>query len=478
MTDSLKRETAKGFIWSAIERFSVQGLQFLLGLILARLLLPTDYGLVGMLAIFLAISQSFIDSGFSSAFIQKKDRTEEDFSTTFFFNIGVGLFFYLLLFLCAPLIANFYKTPELILLTKVIGINVFITSLAVVQRAKFTIRLDFKTQAKASLVSVLIGGCMGIAMAYKGFGVWAIVIQSILQNGINTLLLWVLSKWIPMAVFSKKSFKSLFSFGSKLLGAGLLDTFFRNIYLLVIGKLFNAAELGFYTRAEQFQKMPSENITGIIQRVTFPVLSSIQDDDEKLLKAYRSFIRISVFIVFPLMIGLALVAGPLIFLLLTEKWMPVVPLLQLLCVAGMLYPVHAINLNILNVKGRSDLFLRLEVIKKSVFTVILLITIPIGIKALVIGQIFISFIGFFINTYYSGKIINYGAWKQFKDMLPTTIITLIMALTIWLAVIPFDNAAVKLLVGVVTGAVSYILCAIIGNLKELNEIISVFKKKI
>jgi len=470
LTNNLKQETAKGFLWSAVERFSVQGLQFLMGLVLARLLLPSDYGLVGMLAIFLAISQTFVDSGFSSALIQKKERTETDYSTAFFFNIGVGLFFYLILFFSAPFIADFYDTPELTSLTKVIGINVFITSLAVVQVAKLTIKLDFKTQAKASFISVFIGGCVGITMAYKGYGVWALVVQSLLRNGLNTLFLWFLSKWMPKAVFSKSSFKELFSFGSKLLGAGLLNTIFQNIYLLVIGKLFNARELGFYTRAQQFKKMPSENITNIIQRVTFPVLSSIQDDDEKLIKAYRSFIRLSAFIVFPLMIGLAVVAEPLIRLVLTEKWMPTVPLLQLLCIGSALYPVHAINLNILNVKGRSDLFLKLEIIKKILITIAILITFSFGVKAMVIGQIFTSFIAFFINTHYSGKMINYGAWKQIKDIIPIVLITLIMALCIWTSMLIANNDVLKLFIGIGVGSILYILSAKFGKFEELNEI--------
>jgi len=473
--NDLKQKTAKGFLWSAIERFSVQGLQFLMGLVLARLLLPSDYGLVGMLIIFLAISQTLIDSGFSSALIQKKNRNETDYSTAFFFNIGVGLFFYLILFFCAPLIANFYDTPELSSLTKVIGINVFITSLAIVQRAKLTIKLDFKTQAKASFVSVFIGGCVGIAMAYKGYGVWALVIQSLLRNGLNTLFLWLLSKWVPNGGFSKTSFKELFSFGSKLLGAGLLDTIYRNIYLIIIGKIFRAGELGFYTRAKQFQQLPSQNITGIIQRVTFPVLSSIQDDDERLLNAYRTFIKLSVFVVFPLMIGLAIVAEPLIRLILTEKWMPTVPLLQLLCIPGMIYPVHVINLNILNVKGRSDLFLKLEIIKKILVTIVILITFSFGVKAMVIGQIFTSFIAFFINTHYSGKMINYGTWKQIKDIMPIALITLLMAFGIWGSMLIVNNDAAKLLIGIMSGILVYTVSAKIGKFNELNEIVNLFK---
>ena len=477
MANNLKHETVKGFLWSALERFSVQGLQFLMGLVLARLLLPSDYGLVGMLAIFLAISQTFVDSGFSSALIQKKDRTDTDYSTAFFFNIGVGLFFYLILFFTAPLIADFYNTPELNSLTKVIGINVFITSLAVVQRAKLTIKLDFKTQAKASFTSVFIGGSVGIAMAYKGYGVWALVIQSLLQNGLNTLFLWILSKWMPRVIFSKVSFKELFSFGSKLLGAGLLDTIYGNIYLIIIGKLFSARELGFYTRAQQFQKIPSQNITGIIQRVTFPVLSSIQDDDARLIAGFRSFLRMSVFVIFPMMIGLAVMSESLVRLLLTEKWLPAVPLLQLLCFAGMLYPVHAINLNILNVKGRSDLFLKLEIIKKVIITVVILITFSFGVKALVIGQIFTSFLAFFINTYYSGKIVSYGTWSQMKDTMPVLLISLIMGGGIWGAMLLVKGDVLKLVIGILAGIIIYGVSAQIGKFGEINEIKHLIMKK-
>jgi O-antigen/teichoic acid export membrane protein len=472
----LKKRTVKGLVWSAIEYFSVQGAQFILGLILARLLLPADYGLIGMLTIFIAISQTFVDSGFSSALIQKKERTETDYSTVFFFNIGVGLFFYMVLFFIAQLIAVFYKTPELDLLTKVIGLNIFISSLAVVQRAKLSINLDFKTQAKASLISVLIGGFVGIIMAFNGYGVWALVTQTLLRNSFNTLLLWLFSKWKPKAVFSKTSFNTLFNFGSKLLGAGLLDTIYRNSYLIIIGKIFNATELGFYTRAQQFQQLPSGNVTGIIQRVTFPVLSSLQNDSEKLFKAYRSFIKLSVFLIFPLMIGLAVISEPLIRLLLTEKWMPTVPLLQLLCLAGILYPVHALNLNILNVKGRSDLFLKLEIIKKIVITVAILVTFSFGVKAMVVGQVFTSIIAFFINTHYSGKLVKYGTWSQIKDMLPIGIITIVMAVSVWGAMLIVGNDILKLLVGITSGIIVYISAAFIGKFEELKQITSIVLK--
>ncbi len=475
---SLKNKTAKGFLWSAAERFSAQGLQFLMGIILARLLTPADYGLVGMLAIFLAISQTFVDGGFADALIQKKDRTEVDYSTIFFFNIGIGIVFYFILFLIAPFIADFYNTPKLTLLTKVISLNIIINSFALVQRAKLTIELDFKTQTKASFTSIFVAGCIGILMAYKGYGVWALVIQVLIRNGLNTIILWLVSKWLPQFVFSKDSFIKLFYFGSRLLAARLIDTAFDNIYLIVIGKLFSARNLGYYTRAQQFQRFPSQNLSSIIQRVSFPVLSSIQDEEERLSRVFRSLIKLSIFIVFPLMIGLIVVAEPLIRLILTEKWLPLVPILQLLSITGMLYPVHSINLDILNVKGRSDLFLKLEIVKKVLIVVVILITFSFGLKALVLGQVFTSFIALFINTYYTGRLIHYGVWEQIKDMLPILFISLLMGIGVYgiISIIQYD--ALKLFVGITTGIIIYIMSAKAGGFSELNEVKSFINNEI
>ena len=477
MGESLKQQTVKGVLWSAIERFSVQGLQFILGVVLARILMPSDYGLVGMLTIFIAISQTIVDSGFSSALIQKKDRNEVDYSTAFYFNIVVGLVLYFILFFSAPLIARFYDTPQLEGLTKVIGINVFISSLAIVQRAKLTIKLDFKTQARASLSSVAIGGIIGITMAYNGFGVWSLVVQSIVRNGLNTFLLWIFSKWMPKEKFSKDSFKGMFSFGSKLLGAGLLNTVFSNVYLLIIGKLFSASDLGYYTRAKQFKNFPSQNITSIIQRVTYPVLSQIQDEEERLKKTYRKFIRLSAYIVFPLMVGLALVAKPLMLVVLTEKWLPAAPFLQILSVAGLLFPIHAINLNILNVKGRSDLFLKLEIIKKIVITITILITFSFGLKALVFGQIFTSIVSFFINTHYSGKLIDYGTKKQLKDLIQIAALCLPMAVAVFIIVYFVNNELLQLLLSIPAGAILYIGLSKVMKVPEFTELISIFRNR-
>jgi O-antigen/teichoic acid export membrane protein len=481
MKKSLKQKTVSGVIWSSVERFSVQGVQFVMGIIMARLLLPSDYGLIGMLAIFLAISQSFIDSGFSNALIRKLNRTEEDFSTVFYFNIVVGLFFYFLLFFTSPYIASFYHAPLLASLTKVVALNILINSLTIVQRAKFTINVDFKTQMKASLLAVVISGIIGIGLACQGFGVWALAVQSVVNSGINMLMLWIYSRWIPIRVFSIASFKEMFSYGSKLLISGLLDTTYKNIYTLVIGKKFPSADLGYYTRADQFSQFPSSNMTGILQRVTFPVLSSIQNDGNRLKETYRKFLRLSAFVIFPMMIGLSAVADPFIRLILTDKWSGVILLLQILCLSRMWYPIHAINLNLLQVKGRSDLFLRLEIIKKIIGVSILCITLSKGVTAMCIGMVFSSLIAVIINTYYTGKLINIGYFKQMKDLLPILSYSLSMGLIIKGVTLCIHSNALSLLAGILTGILYYFTISFITKSPELQEIRSLItdsRKKI
>lgn len=478
MSDSLKNKTVKGTVWSSLERLSVQGIQFVVMIIMARILTPTDYGLIGMLAIFIAVSQSLIDSGFSQALIRKQDRSEIDNSTVFYFNIGVGSVLYFLLFFSAPLIARFYKEPQLILITRVIGLSLVFNSLAVVQRALLTINLDFKTQAKASFVGAVISGALGITMASIGFGVWAIVWQQITNLAIVSLLLWILSKWKPIWVYSWKSFKELFGFGSKLLVSGLLDTIFRNIYLIVIGKFFKASDLGYYTRAQQFTDFASSNISGIFQRVTYPVLCTIQDDDIRLCDVYRRLLKTSAFIIFPLMMGLAAVAKPMVISFLTEKWIYSAVLIQTLCFSQMWYPVHSINLNLLQVKGRSDLFLKLEIIKKLITVIILFITLPLGLIPMCLGMIVTSIISLIINTHYTGKLINLGFFKQMIDLLPSLLLSIITGITVYFTVtyIPMESW-VALCVGVVEGCLLYTGLAKIFKFSEFSELLSIIKRK-
>lgn len=477
MSDSLKSKTVKGVVWSSIERFSTQGVQFLIMIIMARLLTPKDYGLIGMLAIFLAVAQSLIDSGFSQALIRKQDRTDVDNSTVFYFNIVVSSALYLILFIAAPFVADFYNQPELTSVMRVVCLGVILNSLAVVQRALLTVRIDFKTQAKASLSAAVISGCIGIVLAYCGFGVWSLVVQQLLNLSVNTLLLWIFSKWRPIAVFSWKSFHELFAFGSKLLASGLLDTLYRNIYPIVIGKLFSASSLGHYTRAHQFSEFPSSNVTGIIQRVTYPILCGIQDETERLEAVYRKFLKLSAFIIFPLMIGMSAVARPFIDIVLGKQWGFCGQLLQIICFAMMWYPIHAINLNLLQVKGRSDLFLRLEIIKKILGITVLCITAPFGLVVMCYGQIFNSIVALVINTYYTGKLINVGFIRQMKDLLPTILLSLTMFGAILLVNGFIEANIYRLIIGVLVGVIVYASGSYIFKFKELQTLFSLIRRK-
>lgn len=427
----LQNKTTSGLKWSAIERLATQAVQLIIMLFLARMLGPHVFGLIGMLAVFIAVSQVFVDSGFSSALIRKTDRTEIDFSTAFYFNVLVSLFCYFILFIGAPYIADFYQQPMLVELTRVLGITVFVNSLSLVQRAKLTIEMDFKTQAKASLTSVAISSLIAVFLAMNGYGVWALVAQTLTMAICNAVLLNVIHPWLPKCSFSLASFKDLFSFGSKLLLSGLLDTIFKNIYQIVIGKQFSAIEVGQFTQANQLSSVPAMTITTIIQRVTYPMMSELQHDESKLEAAYLLTLRLSAVVVFPLMFGLAVIAEPLIDLVLGDNWQQAAILVSILSIGFLLYPIHAINLNLLQVKGRSDLFLKLEVIKKIITSLVLIITIPLGIKAICIGVIIQSYLSLWLNTYYTGKLTALSQIKQCKALLPIWAISAICSFFAW-----------------------------------------------
>lgn len=474
---TLKQATTKGLFWSSVERFSNQGVQFVFSIILARLLSPSDYGIIAMVTIFFAVAQSFVDSGFSNALVRKTDRVEEDLSTCFYFNIGVGIIAYIVLFLIAPLVANFYNQPILSPIIRITGLEVMLNSLCVVQQALFTIKIDFKSQAKITLSATVISGIVGILLAYQGYGIWALVWQGVASSIVRMGLLWLMSKWRPRTGFSKSSFNYLFGYGSKLLASGLLDTIYNNIYPIVIGKFYNPAQLGNYSRALGWAQLPSANITSILQRVTFPVLSAIQDDTLRLQNSYRRLLKLSAFIVFPLMMGLAAIASPLIRVILTAKWDGCVLYLQILCFALMLYPIHAINLNLLQVKGRSDIFLRLEIIKKIIGVVILIITIPLGITAMCLGMVFSSIICLIVNTYYTSRFIDVGLLTQLKDLRIILINSLVMGGGIYILTSFIDVEGLKLVMGIVIGLLFYFIGSFYFSKAELQEVISLIKKK-
>ena len=416
MTLNIRKKMISGLLWSVVERFGQQVIQFVITIIIARILTPADYGLIGMIAIFMGISYSFIDSGFEQALIQRQNTTKKDESTIFYFNIILGFIFFIIIYIVSPLIAAFYKQPLLIPITRVVALNIIINSFGIVQNALITKTIDFKRLTKISLISVVISGIIGIILAIKGFGVWSLVIQLIVGNIARVILLWLLSKWRPLFVFSFKSFKSLFSFGSKLLASSLLNQIFDNIYNIVIGKIYTPASLGYYTQAKRMQEIPVNNSLTILQRVTYPVYSTIQDETERLKNAYRKTIKAIVMLNFPLMILMIICAYPLIKVILSDKWLPAVPYLQLLCIIGLFFPLSSINLNILNVRGRTDIFFYLEIVKKILIAIAIIITFRYGIYIMVFGQVLTSFIAHFLNIFYSGRLINYSIREQLNDI--------------------------------------------------------------
>lgn len=476
MGESLRGKTFKGMIWSFAENFSLQGIQFVIGILLARVLSPSDYGMVGMLAIFTAVASTLINSGFSTALVRKTDRTQTDLSTTFYFNIVVGIVLYFALFFSGPLIAKFYNTPLLSDLIKVTAISLILNSLCIVQQALFTIKMDFKTQAKISVISALITGAGGVTMAYTGFGVWSIVWPGVFGGAVRCILLWVWGKWRPTWEYSWKSFKELFGFGSKLLASGLIDTIYNNIYPIIIGKKFSAADLGQYTRADGYANLPATTVTGVLGRVTFPLLCQIQDDDARLQSTYRQLIKLSAYVVFPIMIGLAALAKPLIIFMITAKWAECVPFLQILCFCLMWYPIHALNLNLLQVKGRSDLFLRLEIIKKILGVSILILAIPYGIIWMCIGRVMASIICLVINTYYTGKLIDVGFFKQMGDLLPILALSLSMGAIVFGVNLFIEDLLLQIITGFIIGIAYYLSISYLIKSKELLYLLSFIKK--
>ncbi|WP_340111705.1 lipopolysaccharide biosynthesis protein [Maribellus mangrovi] len=476
--NSLKHTTTKGIIWSAIDKFSVRGVEFLIGIILARLLTPSDFGLIGMLAIFIAISQTFIDSGMGSGLIQSQERTSEDYSTVFVFNLVVSSIFYLILFVTAPLIAKFYKTTELIDILRVIGLSLVIRSLSIVQYSRLTIAMDFKTLAKANIISVVLSGAIAIYFAYKGIGVWALVLRQILGSLFTVIALWYFSRWRPSLKFSRESFKKLFGYGSKLLMAGIYAKIFQNLNEIIIGRAYDAGSLGFYTQAKKFSNLAAITVSNIFQQVSFPVLSSLQSNREKMISVYRQLIKMSGYVMFFLMATFAVLAEPFIDFFLGEKWAATVPLLQWLCMSYLFYPISALNLNILNANGRSDLFMKIDMIKSPLTIIALIITVPISVEAIVIGRVIVTLINFFINAYMPGKLYGYGALAQFKDLWKMVFATGLTALITVFAITLVDSSILKLMFGIFTSLMIYWGFSVLFKFKELSEFKELIRKMI
>ncbi len=479
IVDSLKHRTIRALLWSFVEAAGLRSVQFIIGIVLARLLLPAHFGLIGMLIIFMAIAQSFLDSGFGAALIQKRDATQTDTCSIFYFNIVVGLVVAGLLCLVAPWIAAFYDKPVLTPLTRVLSLTIVINSFGLIQNTILTRQINFKTQTKVSLMAGVLSGIIGVYMAVIGFGVWSLAVQQISNTLFRTIFLWFFNSWRPVLVFSLNSLKEMFGFGSRVLASGLLNTIFENIYLLVIGKLFLAAELGFFTRAKTLNELPSRTLSTMVGRVTFPVFSNIQNDPDRLKRGLKKALITLVLINFPMMIGLALVARPLVLVLITEKWAPCIPYLKLLCMVGLLYPLHLINLNVLKAMGRSDLFLRLEIIKKALIVVNISITWRWGIEAMIFGQIVTSLLSYYLNSYYNGVLIGYRIREQLLDLFPYLLTAIIMGLVVYtIGYFQFPHNWSLLLTQISAGFVIYISLCRLFRLPVFMEIWQMVRKKV
>lgn len=470
MSNDLRNKTKKGLLWSTIERFSTQGIQFLFGIILARILSPDDYGIIAMPIVFLNLAQVFIDSGFSNALIRKRDLSEKDLSTAFYFNVAVGLVFYVILFCCSQYISSFYNTPILSGILKVTALTVLFNPLCAVHQALVTINLNFRIQAKISCTAAIVSGIVGVIMAYSGFGVWSLVVQQVSSSLLRTVMMWFFIKWVPQKIWSNDSFRYLWGFGSKMMLSSLINSLYQNIYPLIIGKYYTSGQLGYYTRAQQFSQLPSSNFTGIIKRVTYPVLSTVQDNDKELGMLFRRTLRVTFFVICPIMLCLFAVSDPLINVLLTEKWMPVSPLLKILCIAMVWYPLDALNLNLLMIKGRSDLFLKLEIIKKIFGFSILVIGVKYGFIALCSTAVVYSVFEILTDTYYTGKYFDLGLKKQISDIIPSFILSVIMAVSVMVINLFIRHSVLALIIDVIIGPMVYLLLSKFLGLRELEEL--------
>ena len=470
----------KGMAWSAVERLSVQAMQFIIGIVLARILTPEEYGIIGILVVFIAISQVFIDSGFTKALIQKQNRTADDISTVFLFNIAIGSVCYVLLWFAAPFITDFYGLEHLSILLRVLALSLIINALFTVPVTLYTIELNFKVLTKINFSAVILSGAVAIYMAYAGYGVWALVAQTLIKAAIVALLMWLGLKWKPNWVFSKTSLKGLFRYGSNLLASSLLNVAVNKSYELVIAKISSAQDLGYYTRGTQFSDYVFSILSSVLERVLLPGLSGLQDQIDILVKHTRSIIRATALLTVPIFFFLTVIAEPLIRVLLTEKWMLAVPIMQLFCIARAITIISGINVNLLYVIGRTDLALKQQYAKLSIRVIFLIIALKYGIVYIAMAELASTTVHFFINTHYPGKIMKYGAFQQIKDMTPIIISGIIMVAAVYFTNYYIDNDLLKLAVGPFIAIPVYFLFIHLFKVKELKIILDktkgLFKK--
>ena len=448
-----KRKVIQSLFWKLMERGGVQGIQFVVQIVLARILSPNDYGIIALLTIFISLANVFIQSGFNTALIQKKNVKEEDFSSVLYISLAVSTLLYIVLFFASPFIADFYKIEELKQVLRVLSIILFFGAFNSIQNAIIARNMQFKKLFIASVFSILISGTVGITLAYLGVGVWALVAQQIINQASITIIFFFTLKWRPKLIFSINRVGDLFSYGWKLLVSSLIDTLYMNLRGLIVGKVYTSDMLAFYNRGEQFPQLIVNNLNGSIQSVMLPTLSAEQENIKRVKELVRRSIVTSSFLIFPLMIGLAVVGEPLIIILLTEKWLPCVPFMQIFCLSYALWPIHTSNLQAINALGRSDIFLKLEIIKKIIGVIILIISMFYGVYVIALGTLLSGIISSFINAYPNLKLLNYGYKEQVKDVFPSLSLSLIMGLVtysiLFLNLSPYLTLVIQIFIGVI-----------------------------
>ena len=478
--ENTKQNVMSNLIWRFAERCGAQLVGFIVSIVLARILMPEEYGTVALITVFTTLFQVFVDSGLGNALIQKKDADDIDFSTVFYTNIVFCIVLYIIIFFISPLIAYFYNRPELIALTRVLGITILISGIKNVQQAYVSKNLMFKKFFFATLTGTVGAAIIGIAMALNGFGVWAIVVQQIFNLMLDTIILWVTVKWRPKRAFSFERLKGLFSFGWKLLVSAIIDTVYNNIRQLLIGKMYSSEDLAFYNRGKQFPTFIVNNVNNSIDSVLLPAMSKEQEDKERVRTMTRKSIKTSVFIMAPLMMGLAFCANNVVKIILTNKWLPCVPYLVIFCITNMFFPIHTPNLNAIKASGRSDLFLKLEILKKVVGVILLLFTIRINVMAMAYSLLVSSIISQAINSWPNKKLLNYSYLQQINDIIPSILLAVFMGCVVYTINFLGLGLITTLFFQISLGAVIYILGAKIMKIDTYEYIkemvISVVKK--
>ena len=464
MAESLKQKTVKGLGWSALDNAARYGMQFVIGIVLARLLTPDDYGLLGLVGIVTVVCTALVNGGFTTALIRKNDATDADYNTAFICNLAMSLLLFATVFLCAPLIADFFGRVELTALVRVSSSGLIIGALGMVQLTRLTKRIDFKTQTKITIAATALSGIIGIGMALTGFGVWSLVAQQLTSQAVTTMLLYLYNRWMPRLRFSMESFHDLFGFGWKMMLSGVLDSVWKESYQMVVGKVYTPGALGQYTRAKQFSSLFSSNLTAVIQRVTYPVLSNIQDDKQRMVSAYRRIIKVTMFVTATGMFFLAAISEPMLYCLIGPKWHEASTYLPLICLNSTLYPLHAINLNMLQVQGRSDLFLGLEIVKKLIGLIPLAVCVFWGIMPMLYVNLAVGVVAYFLNSHYSGRLIGYSSWMQVKDIAPSCLVAAIVAVGVYFVkYIPASYWVILPLQIIMGTAVFMVLCQLTRN---------------